>query len=178
MAANHEPQQRPGLGVDSKGGAVIDPTANVLQLVEAAISRQDDLRDSFEKLVQAKLEHLKDVGNLRAEFSKEIRYLETERVNAVRQVDVSAVKTESERALIAIQTLAAQTATDAQAIAKQTAEDRRQLMEQIAALQKSSYEGAGKGSGLNAMWGYVAGGIGLILSILSAFGIIMSLRVK
>lgn len=44
MASNQE--QRPGIGVDSKGSAVIDPTKNVLDLVEASIKRQDDLRDA------------------------------------------------------------------------------------------------------------------------------------
>src|SRR6185312_9446654 len=39
-------EQRPGIGVDSRGGQVIDPTKNVLDLVEASIKRQDDLRDA------------------------------------------------------------------------------------------------------------------------------------
>ena len=39
-------EQRPGIGVDSLGGQVIDPTKNVLDLVEASIKRQDDLRDA------------------------------------------------------------------------------------------------------------------------------------
>lgn len=37
---------RPGVAVDARGNAVIDPTKNVLDLVQAAIRRQDDLRDA------------------------------------------------------------------------------------------------------------------------------------
>jgi len=37
-------QQPPGPGVDAQGRAVVDPTKNVLDLVNAAIKRQDDIR--------------------------------------------------------------------------------------------------------------------------------------
>jgi restriction endonuclease Mrr len=42
MAGN---ETKAGMGVDSKGNPVIDPTANVLQLVEAAVKRINDLHD-------------------------------------------------------------------------------------------------------------------------------------
>ena len=38
------PGVSPGPGVDRFGTPVVDPTQNVLDLVEAAIKRQDDLR--------------------------------------------------------------------------------------------------------------------------------------
>lgn len=133
-----------GQGIDIYGGPVVDPTSNVFKFVEMAVRRLDDLRVAHEKMIDHDMGHRAEITNLYAMFAKEVR-----------QVDVLAVKTEAERVLVAVQTLAAQTATDreklrtdvattAQAIAKQTADDRAQIIEQIAALQKSSYEGAGK----------------------------------
>jgi hypothetical protein len=147
--------RRTGVDVDVHGAAIVDPTANVLQLVEAAIRRQDDLRYADERLAGEQQRHLKELLGLRSEFSKEMRQLETERINAIRQVDVTAVRTEADRALVAIQTLAAQTATDreklrtdvavtAQTIAKQTSDTVGQLNDRIAALERTSYEGKGK----------------------------------
>lgn len=49
---------KPGLAVDSHGDPVVDPTQNVLDLVAAAITRQDDLRDATGSLFQALLRGL------------------------------------------------------------------------------------------------------------------------
>ena len=155
-----------GLGVDSAGGPVVDPTANVLQLVEAANKRQDDLRTAQNELIQEKnratkelmdvhAAHQAEVARLRAEHIKELGAMESNRLNAIRQVDVTAVRTEADRSLSAIQTLAAQTATNAETlrtalvntattIAASTSATVSALQERIAALEKSSYEGVGK----------------------------------
>ena len=45
MADDERPERmRPGIPVDVFGGSTIDPTKNVLDLVNAAVQRQDDLR--------------------------------------------------------------------------------------------------------------------------------------
>lgn len=137
------------------GERTIDPTENVKALSAAASLRQDDLRMATDKRIEAELSHLKRISKLRAQYSKEIRDLESRRLDAIRQVDVAATKTEADRALAAIQTLAATTATNAEnirnqmtntaaTIAKQTSDTVSQITERIAALEKSSYEGAGK----------------------------------
>ncbi len=144
-----------GPAVDAQGVPAIDPTENVKALTEAANLRQDDLRDLNNRRIDAELAHLHFVSDLRATHMKEIRELESRRLDAIRQVDVTAVKTEADRALAAIQALAATTATNAenlrtalqntaQTIAKQTSDTVQQITERIAALEKSSYEGAGK----------------------------------
>jgi hypothetical protein len=132
-----------------------DPTLNVLSLVYEATKRQDDLRVSDNKYVEAEIVNIKAMACLRDTHSKEIRIAEADRVNASRQVDVAATKTEADRALQAIQALAATTATNAETlrnaltstaatIAKQTSDTVSQITERIAALEKSSYEGVGK----------------------------------
>lgn len=181
-----EPMQQPGIAVDSRGGAVIDPTQNVRELFEAGSTRQDDLRQLNDKRIDAEirvlamqLDGLEKRMMLRAEHAKEIRLLETERVDAIRRVDVLAGNTAADRALVAIQTLATQTTaeretlrnlvtTTASTIAAQTAQDFSRINEAISALQKSSYEGAGKGTGKESLGKVIALGVGLLVSLFMA----------
>lgn len=102
----------PAYAVDAHG-QVFDPSRNVLDLVEAAIRRQDDLRRVVEELLRSKLEavsresemrsvqdrellsaatlRLDNEARLRAEFQTLIAASEKTRVDAIRQVDKSAV---------------------------------------------------------------------------------------
>jgi len=52
-------RQRSGIPVDAFGGATIDPTKNVLDLVEAANRRQDDLRAALDARVYTEIAALK-----------------------------------------------------------------------------------------------------------------------
>ncbi len=155
-----------GLGVDAQGGPVIDPTENVLTLVEAAVSRLDDLRasesrriddlrEAKEKFHDSEVEHLRTMATLRAEHARDINEKESRRLDAIRQVDVLAVSTAADRAAAAISALAATTAANAEnlrnaltttatTIAKQTADTVTAITERLAALEKSSYEGKGR----------------------------------
>lgn len=160
MSSNDE--TRAGVAVDSRGGAVVDPTENVKALSEAANKRQDDLREASDRLheseikrLEAAVEHGKEIASVLENHAKEMRSAEAARLDSIRQVDVTAVRTEAARALEAIQTLAATTARDAETlrtalnttattIASQTSETVKQIVERIAALEKSSYEGVGK----------------------------------
>lgn len=144
-----------GLGVDSSGQPVIDPTANVISLTEAANKRQDDLRQAHQHYVESQIAHVKELGELRAAHAVEIRHLETARLDSIRSVDVAGGEREAKRALDAVQALAAISATNtetlrnavtssATAIAKQTAETFAEVSARLAALERSSYEGKGK----------------------------------
>jgi hypothetical protein len=52
--------RRTGVPVDSSGGPTVDPTKNVLDLVEAAVQRQDDLRLDLKARVDAEHVTLKE----------------------------------------------------------------------------------------------------------------------
>jgi hypothetical protein len=65
---------RPGIGVDARGGQVIDPTENVKALNAAEAKRQDDLRNMEAKFQNAMREK-------EAEIAKVARDSETRRVN-------------------------------------------------------------------------------------------------
>lgn len=181
----------------SGGELTIDPTENVKALTEAANQRQDDLREITKELFHAEIqvldvtisglekrmilraEHAKEIRQIESEHAKEIRRTETERVNAIRQVDVLAGNTAADRALVAIQTLASQTTaeretlrnlvtTTAATVAAQTGQEFARIHEEISALQKSSYEGAGKGTGAKNLWGMLAGGVALLVTLFMA----------
>jgi hypothetical protein len=158
------------------GNHVIDPTANVLR-------RQDDLREADRALYDAKIAHLTDVIRLRAEHDKELHVLESVRLNAVREVDITAVSTAADRAQAAIQALAAVTTTNADnvrnaltataaTIAAQHTATVAAITDRIAALEKSSYEGKGKGAGVGMVGAVVMGAVSLIGGLLSIAAIL------
>jgi hypothetical protein len=127
----------PGPGVDASGQTVTDPTANVLDLVEAAIKRQDDLRD----LSSA---HLREVMTLRSEYERQLRIAETARIDAIRAVDVAAVQRAAEVAAEAVQTLAAQVPITAEAVRTSLAAALNPILNDIAELRKVQYEQQGQ----------------------------------
>lgn len=159
-------EPKPGLGVDSHGNPVVDPTQNVLDLVQAAIARQDDLRvyserrqddlrDAAEHLSRVKHEHTKEIAALRADHARDLNDAETKRIDAIRAVDVAAVAIATERATAAANVLAAQVtqsaetlralvATTATASASQSDAANKQLSDRITLLERTSYEGSGK----------------------------------
>lgn len=152
----HTPRRaKNGLGIDASGGPVVDPTANVIALNDAANQRQDDLRELTNKYTESRLSAVEALAQLRAEHAREIRLLESDRLDKIRQVDVLAGNTAADRALVAIQTLATSQATAAETlramvqstattIATQTAGAMAAVTERLSALEKSSYEGKGK----------------------------------
>jgi hypothetical protein len=91
-----------------------DPTANVLDLVDAAVRRQDDLR-------AAEKDHVAEVLRIRDEWTKERVAREAERIDAIRQVDVQAVQQAATVAATQATTLAAQVATSAETLRTQVA---------------------------------------------------------
>lgn len=145
------------LGTSDKfSGTFSDPTYNVMQLVGAAVKRQDDLHLSEFKRVDEALQHLKDMALLRAEHSSKMNEKESDRLDAIRQVDVLAGNTQAVAAATAIQALAATTTTNAENIrstvvstaatmANQLTNTVAGINERLAALERSSYEGIGKG---------------------------------
>lgn len=72
---------QPGIGVDARGGGVIDPTRNVLDLVKAESKYQDAMRDATKELTQSKFDGLQDIVDQNTVFQNAMRSAETERVD-------------------------------------------------------------------------------------------------
>jgi hypothetical protein len=205
-----------GLGVDRQGGPVIDPTENVRELFDAGATRQDDLRLGERRLQEEKILRveremlaLQREVSIRADHQKDLDTLEAKRLDAVRSVDQLAVKTEADRSAAAITALANAAATTAETLrsavntsatnlATQLTNTVNAITERIAALEKSSYTGAGKqavadpmmeqmlaemrhlgaqragdvgkSEGIGASWGVLLGAVALVATLLTIYG--------
>jgi hypothetical protein len=130
-------------GSQSGGGRPVDPTQNVIALVDAEKTHNEDLRILYDRIhaselltVDAKLAHQAEVSRLRSEYeqrlsdcksdcqtqvatlraeqSREMNEAEANRLNSIRQVDVLAVNTAADRAAAAVNALAVTTAANAE----------------------------------------------------------------
>jgi hypothetical protein len=152
-------EKEAGKGVDSSGDPVIDPTANVLQLVEAAVMRLNDLRQAeirrVDDLRNAESRRVDEQSELRAMYDEKLREAEAKRIDAIRAVDVNAVTVASERAAAQAAVLANQVsasaetlrtlvASSATAVANQLTQTITPITDRISLLEKAQYEGKGK----------------------------------
>lgn len=176
----------PGVGVDSHGGAVIDPTANVISLVEAGMRRQDDLRE-------LESSHLRELIAVENRHAEELRVAEAKRIDAIRAVDVQALQQASKVATEQANTLAAQVATSAETLRTTVAAAALQqaaalqtnvapLADAIADLRRSQYELQGqriqrsdsRNAGIDGR-AMIALGFSTVLFVLSVAGFIVAL---
>jgi hypothetical protein len=88
-----------GLGIDAAGGPVIDPTQNVLQLVDAAIGRQDDLRAAEAKYQDG----MRAAETYRINRESELRQRYEERIARMLQTSVESTSALVSQQLVQIQ---------------------------------------------------------------------------
>lgn len=126
-----------------------DPTANVLALVDAAVTRLDDLH-------KAEMRRIDEMLAMQFEYIEKLNLAESRRIDAIRIVDVGAVAIASERAAAQALVLANQVSTSAEtlrnlvastatSVASSLQQVSGQLAERISSLEKAQYEGVGKG---------------------------------
>lgn len=161
-----------GPSVDVAGSPVIDPTENVLSLVEAAVKRLDDLGSKessyLRQMAEKESTHLREIINVRAVYEEKLReqdakhaenlrQQEAARIDAIRAVDVAAVGRAAEVSQQQANTLSAQVASTAEAMRNQVAttaaawsESMRTSLEPIQKsiedLRKAQYEQQGQKS--------------------------------
>jgi len=147
--------RRPGISVDTPGRQVVDPTANVIALVEANANAARALRDSDIKFNDAVTSHLKEIDVLRDAHIKETRLFDSERYDKIRSVDMANAAATASQILQAVTTNAstqertAQTLRD-QVAATATAAENRQaafaadMVKRLSAVELSMSEGKGK----------------------------------
>jgi len=140
-------------------GTVPDPSPNVLDLVAAAILREDDLRLT-ESLRQDGLRlsdaaHIKEILALQSKFDDQLRKAESERLDAIRANDVGAVNRAAEVAANTAGALASQTAVLAETLRTQVAATAtagtvalaaalEPIQKDISDLRRSQYEAQGQ----------------------------------
>jgi hypothetical protein len=122
---------------DARGDAVVDPTANVLLLVEAANRRQDDLRSAESRRVD-------EQAILRDRHAAELRAAESARLDAIRAVDVANAASAALITSAQATTLAAQVEASRQATAAALATALAPITATLAELQRVQYEQQGQ----------------------------------
>lgn len=178
---------------DSRGNPIIDPTANVIALVEAQANAAEQLRIADTKYNDTVAKHINEMAKLRAGHSETLRISDLDRLDKTRQVDVLASSSTATGLAVTVQTLAKQTTELASTLATQTDNLVKDINSRIAELQKSSYQGAGKSSvadpvienlvievrnlikaqasgsgktvGMEKMWGWIVAGIFLLFEL-------------
>lgn len=159
---NQESQQgQPGIPVDKYEGATVDPTKNVLDLVQAAVKRLDDLAAIKDKTLEDKLNderiHIREILSLTRDYEEKLKVAETKRIDSIRVVDVQAVQTANDKATAQAQVLATQVTTSAETLralvastatasAAQLVQIITPITDRLALLEKNQYQGAGKES--------------------------------
>ena len=133
---------------------LIDPTANVLSLVSAAMERQDDLRENdnkwSDKIRIVEESNKREVGNLRMKLAEaESKRLdssnlaESRRLDAVLAEQKSAVALASEKTAAQAATLAAQLTATATTTATLITTLGESLGKRISVLEQNQYQGVG-----------------------------------
>ena len=157
----------PGLPVDSGGNATIDPTENVKALTEAANLRQDDLRAASDKYNHAAIEHVKEILALTTSYKEKLTIAEAKRIDAIRSVDVNAVAIASEKASAAASLLANSVTSSAKSLEDQLKQYVDQINNRLSAVERSQYEGKGRGVGLKDFAGYIIAAIAILFYLLN-----------
>ncbi|MEO8680386.1 MAG: hypothetical protein ABI665_15145 [Vicinamibacterales bacterium] len=144
-----------GPATDRHNVAVVDPTKNVLDLVDSSIARIDDIGDLRMVVFTAEIRHIRETMALRAEHAKDIAAAESGRLNSIRQVDREEVAKTAAAANLAVAALAKQTTdlattlqnqvlTTANAAETRRSADMAEIGKRVSALELSSSEGKGK----------------------------------
>jgi hypothetical protein len=159
---NERQESRPGIGVDARGGGVIDPTKNVLDLVLAAVQRLDDLMAAVVK----RQDDLRGEKNL---FQNSMRDAETRRLN-----ELAAQKQSFDFELARI--LKANSDSSALLLATQVKELKTDVTDRLSKLEQFRYESSGSSSGRGDVFGWVAAGFFAITTMVSLAMAYMALQ--
>jgi hypothetical protein len=123
-----------------------DPTENTRFEVQANKERSDDLAEAAEKLQNERFKHVEFVAKLRASHEKEWREAAVATRNEDRKIADDAIKQLAAQTESLRQTLSKQVADTAATLSNAKQESDRATEIRIAALEKSSYTGAGEKS--------------------------------
>jgi hypothetical protein len=91
-APSQTAQMPPGPGVDAQGRPVIDPTANVIAILQAAVTRIDDLFELANHKDDRYESQRRYYDGLVRTLEEQLRRAESARIDAIRAVDVGNVQ--------------------------------------------------------------------------------------
>lgn len=159
--------------MENKDGPPFDPTRNVLQLVEAAVKRLDDIQMLQMHGLNAKLDaHI--------EYERQLSKAEKGRIDAIREMDSKAIEVASAQARESAGMLAKQLTTSIgglrefiETVQASSLSQRNllveQLSERISALEKNQYQVQGKNEISKTVLAFVSALAGSIITIAAKY---------
>jgi len=175
------PSQSQGPSTDRHNVPVVDPTANVVALTQAAVSRLNDLRDADQRYTDLQARHLTEIADLRAAHSAALRETETARIDAIRAVDVGAVQRAAEVAAAQAEALRNQVSAAATATAAALAAALDPIQKSIDDLRRAQYEAQGQKTQVvearassGAIYAAVGFGLSLLLALLTVAAFLLA----
>ena len=161
------------LNMENKEGTRFDPTRNVLQLVEAAVKRLDDIQ-----ILQ--MNRLNEKLDAHIEYERQLSKAEKGRINAIRDMDSKAIEVASAQARESAGVLAKQLTTSInglreliESVQTSLVSQRNllvaQLSERISALEKNQYQAQGKNEISKTVLAFVSALIGSIVTIAAKY---------
>jgi hypothetical protein len=190
-------ENRPGLGVDSRGGAVVDPTQNVLDLVEAkgkatdaaiiaAVHRLDDLREEkykhLHELQTVELKRIDEVLKLRVDFTMQLAVAEAKRIDANLAVVESTGRARTDAVFQGLAQITERVATvekfqyEASGRSRVADPIMDNSLREIKGLLVERAQLSGQGQGMSMIVGYIlaaiaalSSGVAIVLSLQGAF---------
>lgn len=141
---------KPGIGVDSRGGQVVDPTKNVLDLVEALKEMLKELRAADKEIADLRYATLKENEAIRSDYDDRLRKAEAGRLDALRLFDTNnvavatatataqatALAKKSDDSALVLQSQGTKNADDLRTLVKTTADEQtRNLQQQFSGIQ-------------------------------------------
>ncbi len=144
-----------GTGVDAYGGPVIDPTRNVLSLVDAAVRRQDDLADAerrrvndvavaTDRLVEVRLDYERQLGAAESKRVDALALAESRRIDALRAIDAGSIQLAAAEARNVADVLRGLVSSAAAGANTQREQDLLRVNERFARLEQIQYEQRGQ----------------------------------
>jgi hypothetical protein len=121
-------------------GFTRDPTENVVSIVDAAVKRQDDLREKETR-------HIFDIADLRETYGEKLRVAESDRIDAIRAVDVGAAAILANQVTASAEALRVQVEAARQQTAVGLDAALQPIKKDIADLRQVQYEQAGAKAG-------------------------------
>jgi phage terminase Nu1 subunit (DNA packaging protein) len=132
-------------------GNVIDPTKNVLDLVDAAVMRIDDMAElraviADEKIARMEREwiHLEAMASLREQHAREARESEAKRLDAIRDNDRSTLTATTAQSQQSIQALATAATTTAEVLRNNTERVVSPILDRLTSIETTVNRGIGR----------------------------------
>jgi hypothetical protein len=160
--------QSPGPSTDRHNDPVVDPTKNVLDLVEAERRRQDDLRDLDSKWRDR-------MDKREVDHAWEMRKAETDRIDAILEAAAVNVQRAADVQSGVAERLAAQVQGQAEVVRLALRAEIEPVQKDIADLRRVQYEGVGQKTQVVESRAGINTTVAVIAAVVGLFGLVFTL---